>query len=104
MRNLVKEDLFIADGRDLGTVVFPDAALKFFMDASITARAERRFREMKGSEPGLTLEMVKENLLERDRVDAGREVAPLMKADDDIVIDTTDKKYEAKSEEMSQER
>src|SRR5690625_7855831 len=102
MRNLVKEDLFIADGRDLGTVVFPDAARKFFMYSSITSRAERRFREMKGSEPGLTLEMVKENLLERDRLDAGREVAPLMKADDAIVIDTTDKTFAEQIEEMLQ--
>jgi len=100
MRNLVKEDLFIADGRDLGTVVFPDAALKFYMNASITERAERRFRELKGSEPGLTLEIVKENLLERDRLDTGREVAPLMKADDAIVIDTTEKTFEEQIEEM----
>src|SRR5690625_758612 len=76
MRNLVKEDLFIADGRDLGTVVFPDAALKFYMNASITERAERRFRALKGSEPGLTREIVTVNLLERARLDTGREVAP----------------------------
>ena len=100
MRKLVQEDLFIADGRDLGTVVFPDAELKFFMEASIDARAERRFKEIKGSEPGLTLKMVRDNLESRDLMDTRRTEAPLKKADDAIVIDTTDTTFEEQIEEM----
>lgn len=100
MRKMVQEDLFIADGRDLGTVVFPDAELKFFMEASIDARAERRFKEIAGSEPGLTLKMVRDNLQSRDQMDSSRAEAPLKKADDAIVIDTTNKTFEEQTEEM----
>lgn len=100
MRNLVQEDLFIADGRDLGTVVFPDAELKFFMEASLDARAERRFKELEGSEPGLTLNLVRDNLQSRDQMDSSRAVAPLKKADDAIVIDTTSKTFEEQIEYM----
>ncbi len=100
MRNLVKEDTYIADGRDLGTAVFPDADLKFYMDASLKERAKRRFLEMKASDESITLEDVMENLRSRDEKDQNRENDPLKKADDAIVIDTTGKSFEEQVQEM----
>ncbi len=100
MRKLVKKDTYIADGRDLGTAVFPDADLKFFMDASLKERAKRRFLEMKDSDKSVTLEDVMENLRSRDEKDQNRENDPLKKADDAIVIDTTGKSFEEQLQEM----
>jgi len=100
MRELVKKDTYIADGRDLGTAVFPDADLKFFMDASLKERAKRRFLEMKDSDKSVTLEDVMENLRSRDEKDQNRENDPLKKADDAIVIDTTGKSFEEQLQEM----
>jgi CMP/dCMP kinase len=100
MRKLVKEDVYIADGRDLGTAVFPDAELKFYMDASIKERAKRRFKEMQQNDPGITLEEVKENLKQRDYKDRNRSADPLKQADDAVVIDTTGKTFEEQIEEM----
>ncbi|MEX2632989.1 MAG: (d)CMP kinase [Balneolales bacterium] len=76
----------IAEGRDLGTVVFPDAELKFFLTADINERALRRQKELSGE---LDLEQVKENLISRDLQDSSRENDPLVKANDAIEIDTT---------------
>ena len=101
MRNLVRKDTFIADGRDLGTAVFPDADLKFYMDASIEERADRRFKEMKASGQSTTRERVIENLKERDHKDQNRKTDPLKKADDAIVIDTTGKTFEEQVAEMA---
>ena len=100
MRELVKKDTYIADGRDLGTAVFPDADLKFYMDASLKERAKRRFLEMKNSDNSVTLEDVMENLRSRDEKDQSRENDPLKKADDAIVIDTTGKSFEEQLQEM----
>jgi len=101
MRNLVKKGAFIADGRDLGTAVFPDADLKFYMNASIKERARRRFDEMKGKHKGVTLDDVIENLEKRDHLDQNRAADPLAKADDAIVIDTTGKTFEEQVDYMS---
>jgi len=101
MHNLVKEDTFIADGRDLGTAVFPDADLKFYMDASIEERADRRYREMKASGHTVTRESVINNLKERDHKDQNRAADPLKKADDAVVIDTTGKTFEEQVAEMA---
>lgn len=101
MRNLVEEHTFIADGRDLGTAVFPDADLKFYMDASIDERADRRYREMEASGQSVTREQVIENLKERDHKDQNRDADPLKKADDAIVIDTTGKTFEEQVAEMA---
>src|SRR5690606_6062108 len=90
----------IADGRDLGTVVFPDAGLKFFLVAALDERARRRYNEVKDSQPELTLEMIKENLEKRDHLDSTRAAAPLKKAADAIVIDTTRKTFEEQIREM----
>jgi len=100
MRELVKTDAYVADGRDLGTAVFPDADLKFYMDASLKERANRRYLEMKEAEKSVTLEDVMENLRSRDEKDQNRKNDPLKKADDAIVIDTTGKSFEEQVQEM----
>lgn len=100
MRDLVKKDTYIADGRDLGTAVFPDADLKFYMDASLKERAKRRFLEMKNSDSSVTIEDVMENLRSRDEKDQNRDNDPLKRADDAIIIDTTGKSFEEQVREM----
>ncbi len=79
----------IMDGRDIGTVVFPDAELKVFMTADIELRARRRLKEMASKGLQAKLEEVVHNLQERDHIDSSREVGPLRQAEDAIVIDTT---------------
>ena len=101
MRDLVKKGIFIADGRDLGTAVFPDADLKFYMDASITERAKRRFAEIKAKHTEVTLDDVIENLKKRDYLDQNRTADPLIKADDALVVDTTGKTFEGQVDYMS---
>lgn len=80
----------VMDGRDIGTTVFPDAELKIFMTADILIRVERRYREMLIKNPNITLEEVKKNLEMRDYVDSNREVSPLRKADDAVLLDNSD--------------
>lgn len=79
----------VMDGRDIGTVVFPEAELKIFMTADNEVRVERRFRELYDKNPAITLEEVKANLEMRDYIDSNREVSPLHPADDAIVLDNT---------------
>lgn len=79
----------ILEGRDIGTVVFPDATHKFFLTASEAVRAARRFKEKQGDDPGLSLEAVQEALRERDQRDETREIAPLIAAQDAIQVDTS---------------
>jgi len=79
----------VMDGRDIGTVVFPDAELKIFMKADMEVRARRRKAELEAKGSVQSLEEITENLLERDKIDANREIAPLKKADDAKVIDTS---------------
>ena len=80
----------VMEGRDIGTAVFPDAELKFFLDADVKTRARRRFEELKKKGAAVSEHEVLEQLLERDRRDRGRELAPLRRADDATVIDATD--------------
>jgi len=80
----------VVEGRDTGTVVFPDAENKFFLDASLRERAKRRYKELVNSESGVTLETVMADLEKRDRRDSTREFAPLRRTEDMIYIDTTD--------------
>lgn len=94
MRRVVKEGCYIAEGRDLGTAVFPDAELKFFMVADVKTRARRRYKEMQEQGIETTLERVEQNIRHRDKMDAGRKADPLKKADDAIEIDTSDKTFE----------
>jgi cytidylate kinase len=79
----------VMDGRDIGTVVFPDAQLKIFMTASPEVRARRRYLELSGKGLAADFEAVKKNINERDRIDASREVSPLRKADDAVVLDNS---------------
>ncbi|MCK4259039.1 MAG: (d)CMP kinase [Halanaerobiales bacterium] len=81
----------VMDGRDIGTVVLPQADLKIFLTASLETRAQRRLDEMKSKEEGLQVEYtkIKDNLQKRDLIDSGREVSPLKKAEDCIEVDTT---------------
>ncbi len=79
----------VMDGRDIGTVVFPKAELKIFMTADNAVRVERRFKEMYEKNPNVTIEEVKSNLEMRDYIDSHREVSPLKKADDALVLDNT---------------
>jgi cytidylate kinase len=79
----------VMDGRDIGTVVFPNAELKIFMTADNAVRVERRFKEMYEKNPNITLEEVKSNLEMRDYIDSNREVSPLRKAEDATILDNT---------------
>ena len=79
----------VADGRDMGTVVFPDARVKVFLDASLEERVLRRYKQLKEQGFNANLDSLAEELQKRDERDANREVAPLKPADDAVVIDTT---------------
>ncbi|WP_417886206.1 (d)CMP kinase [Zunongwangia sp.] len=79
----------VMDGRDIGTVVFPNAELKLFMTASAEKRAERRYTELKEKGNEVTYEEVLKNVEDRDHLDSTRETSPLVKADDAIEIDNT---------------
>jgi len=88
-RKLGKMSDSVLDGRDIGTVVFPDADKKFYIDADFSERSTRRYKELKQMEQQIALEDVESDLRNRDHIDSNREVAPLKKADDAIYIDTT---------------
>lgn len=85
----------VLDGRDIGTVVCPDADVKFFVEASDEVRALRRFEELRPSKPDLTLEAVRADLAERDARDAARADAPMRMAEDAQLLDTTHLTIEA---------
>ena len=86
------------DGRDIGSVVFPSAELKFFVTASPEIRTERRFLELKPTEPEITKEEVKKNLVERDHLDSTRAESPLIQVDDAILIDNSNLNQEEQLE------
>lgn len=88
-RAFCKEPGLIADGRDMGTVVFPNAKLKIFLTANIEERAKRRFKQLKQGGIGVTLRRVYTEIAERDKRDSTRSVSPLKPAEDAIVIDTS---------------
>ena len=85
----------VMEGRDIGTTIFPDAEVKFFLDASAEVRAERRWRELTARGVTISLEEVLAQLRERDRRDRGRELAPLRPAPDAIVVDASRMNVEA---------
>lgn len=93
MRKLVQNGEYIADGRDLGTVVFPDADLKIYMKASPKIRAKRRYEELKDMGNDLNYNDILANINERDKIDSNRDIAPLKKADDAIEINTDNLKF-----------
>ncbi len=79
----------VMDGRDIGTVVFPDADLKIFMTASVDIRARRRFDELKGKNVHVDFEEIRRNIIARDIADENRDISPLRKAPDAIELDNT---------------
>lgn len=85
-RDIAKEKSFVLDGRDIGTVVFPDAKYKFYLTASSKERARRRFLQ---NESDLTIEEIEKSIIDRDLYDSSREISPLRKADDAIEIDSS---------------
>ena len=88
-RNMGREKGVVFEGRDMGTVVFPDADKKFYLDASPKVRAIRRYRELE-SKTSQTLEEVEREIRLRDENDGKREVAPMKPADDAVIVDSTD--------------
>ncbi len=87
LRNSYRSNSLVIDGRDIGTVVFPDATFKFFLCADSKVRAERRHKEI--NDKAVKLELIEEEIKYRDNTDSTRKVAPLKKADDAYEIDVT---------------
>lgn len=88
-KRLGKGKGIVMDGRDIGTVVFPEAELKIFMNADPAIRVMRRFEELYETDPTISLDEVRVNLELRDYIDSNREISPLRKADDAILLDNT---------------
>jgi cytidylate kinase len=88
-RQMGEKKSVVMDGRDIGTVVFPNADIKIFMTADPLIRAERRFKELKEKGIRTTFDEVESNIRERDFIDQNREESPLKKADDAIVLDNS---------------
>ena len=86
---LGEEKGVVMDGRDIGTVVFPNAELKIFLTASIEERTRRRYEELKVKNPEITREEVQQNLQQRDHIDSTRADSPLKQAEDAVLIDNT---------------
>lgn len=93
-RNFKKAPGLIADGRDMGTVVFTQAKVKLFLTASCEERAKRRYNQLQSNGFGASIDQVLTEVRERDERDMNRAVAPLVPADDALVIDTSDKSIE----------
>ncbi len=88
-RELGKNKGVVMDGRDIGTVVFPNAELKLFVTADTDIRSKRRYNELRGKGEKVSLEEVKENLEKRDHIDTHRKESPLVQAEDAVIIDTS---------------
>lgn len=93
----------VMDGRDIGTVVFPEAELKIYMTADPMVRAERRYKELTTKGDNVTLEEVYENVVSRDKADMSRAISPLRKADDAIVLDNSHMSVEEQMEWFDRE-
>ncbi len=89
-REMARETGIVMDGRDIGTVVFPDADIKFFITADLEVRIARRYEELVGAGVDTTRSRVRENIVSRDHTDSTREDSPLRQAEDAIVLDTSD--------------
>jgi cytidylate kinase len=90
----------VLEGRDIGTVVFPDADVKFYLDAEAEERGRRRFKELFGKGMNVNLKETLEEVMRRDHNDMSRDLSPLKKADDALLIDTTERSVEEIVEEM----
>ena len=84
----------VVDGRDIGTVVFPDATVKIYLTASLEERAKRRFLQLDGKEPGKTLEDIRREVESRDRQDMNRAIDPLRQAEDAVVVDSSEMTFD----------
>ena len=93
-RDMAKKYSVIMDGRDIGTVVLPDADLKIFLTASVEARAQRRLLELQGKGVETSFEEVLKDMILRDEQDTNRAAAPLMQAEDAVLVDTSDIDFE----------
>ena len=93
-RKLARENNVLMDGRDIGTVVLPDATVKIFLTASAKVRAERRYKELIEKGSNVTFEEVYDDMVQRDYNDTHREIAPLKQADDAVLADTSELDFE----------
>ena len=87
-KKIVNND-FVVEGRDIGTVVFPNAEYKFFLTADYDVRAKRRSKDFSKVDENLQIDDIKKDLIERDEIDSNRTLSPLKRAEDAIVIDTS---------------
>lgn len=99
-RKLSKSKSVILDGRDIGTVVFPNADVKIFLVADAKERANRRYKELIEKGENVRIEEIYENILKRDEIDSTRKESPLKKAEDAIEVDTTSKNIEEVKNEI----
>ena len=88
-KDTAKNGNFVIEGRDIGTVVFPDVKYKFFLIADYDTRAKRRFKDFKRVNEELNVNKIKQDLIDRDQYDSSRKLSPLKQAKDAIVIDTS---------------
>lgn len=89
-RSLAREKDVIMDGRDIGTNILPDADVKIYLTASVETRAMRRYNELREKGEACELKEIEQDIRERDARDMNREIAPLKKADDAVLIDSSD--------------
>lgn len=101
-RKLSAEGGTVLDGRDIGTVVLPAADVKIFLTASPRTRAERRYKEMKEKNPGITVESIEEDIKRRDLLDSTRETSPLRAAEDAVLLDNSALTLEETAEAISE--
>lgn len=99
-RDIAKENNVIMDGRDIGTVVLPDARVKIFLTASPEVRAERRYKELSEKGANVSFDEVLRDVNERDYNDSHRKTAPLKPAEDSVFVDTTDLDFEQSVEKI----
>ena len=90
----------VAEGRDIGTVIFPQAEVKIFLDASVGERARRRYEELKAAGRAVDLQETLREIEERDKRDSERDLAPLRKAEDALLIDSSSRRRRAKWRRM----
>ena len=100
-RDIAKEDNYILDGRDAGSVVFPNADYKFYLEASLEERAKRRYKEELSKEVDISFEAVKESIKKRDKYDSNRKDSPLVVPENAIIIDTTNMTIDEVAEEIT---
>lgn len=100
-RKLARENDVVMDGRDIGTVVLPDAEVKVFLTASSKVRAKRRYDELIAKNESADLEAIEKDIIERDNRDMNRETAPLKQADDAVLVDSSDMTIEEVADKIA---